>query len=195
MKLAIALFALCSIANSQIIKQTLGTNALTVTTNANLTGPVTSVGNATTVVGPVPVAAIDLSTVAAKGTNSDITSMSTLASVSAALTTTSSVTVTGAGGLGVTYGISAATGSFTGTGANYSLTTSSGISDQPAFEDVTVDGEFRDNQRECQHRDDSRDDKREAPRLYGRFRRHGPCQRRRDCRGRLGEHRHEHPNP
>jgi hypothetical protein len=34
-----------------------------VTTNANLTGPITSVGNATTIVGPVPPAAVDLSTV------------------------------------------------------------------------------------------------------------------------------------
>lgn len=38
-------------------------NADTVTTNANLTGPITSVGNATTIVGPVPSTAIDLSTV------------------------------------------------------------------------------------------------------------------------------------
>ena len=38
-------------------------NAATVTTNANLTGPVTSVGNATTIVGPIPAAAVDLSTV------------------------------------------------------------------------------------------------------------------------------------
>lgn len=38
-------------------------NAATVTTNANLTGPVTSVGNATTIAGPVPVSKIDLSTV------------------------------------------------------------------------------------------------------------------------------------
>ncbi len=36
---------------------------VTATTNANLTGPVTSVGNATTIVGPVPTAAVDLSTV------------------------------------------------------------------------------------------------------------------------------------
>lgn len=38
-------------------------NAATVTTNANLTGPITSVGNATTIAGPVPTATVDLSTV------------------------------------------------------------------------------------------------------------------------------------
>ena len=38
-------------------------NAATVTTNANLTGPVTSVGNATSIPGPVPPAAVNLSTV------------------------------------------------------------------------------------------------------------------------------------
>ncbi len=37
--------------------------AATVTTNANLTGPVTSVGNATAIVGPVPQSAVNLSTV------------------------------------------------------------------------------------------------------------------------------------
>jgi hypothetical protein len=42
---------------------TLTGNADTVTTNANLTGPIVSVGNATTIVGPVPIATIDLSTV------------------------------------------------------------------------------------------------------------------------------------
>lgn len=36
--------------------------ATTVTTNANLTGPITSVGNATTIAGPVSVSKIDLST-------------------------------------------------------------------------------------------------------------------------------------
>jgi hypothetical protein len=40
-----------------------GAAAATVVTNANLTGPITSVGNATTIVGPVPVATVDLSTV------------------------------------------------------------------------------------------------------------------------------------
>lgn len=40
----------------------------------------------------------------------------------------SSLTVTGGGGVGVTYGLSAATGAFTATGANYSVTTSSGVS-------------------------------------------------------------------
>jgi len=38
-------------------------NAATVVTNANLTGPITSVGNATTIVGPVPTYAVNLSTV------------------------------------------------------------------------------------------------------------------------------------
>lgn len=38
-------------------------NAATVTTNANLTGPITSVGNATTIAGPVPPSTVDLSTV------------------------------------------------------------------------------------------------------------------------------------
>lgn len=38
-------------------------NAATVTTNANLTGPVTSAGNATSIPGPVPQSAINLSTV------------------------------------------------------------------------------------------------------------------------------------
>lgn len=40
-----------------------GSVVATVVTNANLTGPVTSIGNATTIAGPIPVAKIDLSTV------------------------------------------------------------------------------------------------------------------------------------
>ena len=40
-----------------------GLTAGNVTTNANLTGAVTSVGNATTIVGPVPTSGVDLSTV------------------------------------------------------------------------------------------------------------------------------------
>jgi len=42
---------------------TTATTATNVTTNANLTGPITSVGNATAIVGPIPVSTIDLSTV------------------------------------------------------------------------------------------------------------------------------------
>ncbi len=40
-----------------------GITGVTAATNANLTGPITSVGNATTIVGPVPTAAVTLSTV------------------------------------------------------------------------------------------------------------------------------------
>jgi len=120
-----------------------GANVTNVTaaTNANLTGPVTSVGNATTIAGPVPPAAVDLSTVttalagkqasgsyAASGANGDITSVSALASASAALTVTSSVTVTGAGGVGVTYGVSAATGVFTGLVSASSFTSTGAAS-------------------------------------------------------------------
>lgn len=42
-----------------------GITGVTAAINANLTGPVTSIGNATTIVGPVPAAAVDLSTVTA----------------------------------------------------------------------------------------------------------------------------------
>lgn len=59
---------------------------VTAATNANLTGPVTSVGNATSIPGPVPVSAIDLSTVAAKITPSlEFISSPTVTFVSGAL--------------------------------------------------------------------------------------------------------------
>lgn len=89
--------------------------ASNVTTNANLTGPITSVGNATTIVGPVPTAAVNLSTVAGNGANTNITSMSGLTTISSAYTATSSMTNTSAGGILVTYGVSAASGTFTNT--------------------------------------------------------------------------------
>lgn len=53
MRQLLALLILCNSAGAQVVKQTPGTNALTVTTNANLTGEVTSVGNAATVAGPL----------------------------------------------------------------------------------------------------------------------------------------------
>lgn len=112
MKLLIALLALCSPLNAQVIKQTPNPNAATVTTNANLTGPVTSVGNATTIAGPVPTGTVDLSTVTtaiALKVDKAGDTMTGQLTVSGA-----SVTVTGAGGLGVTYGITAGTITVTG---------------------------------------------------------------------------------
>lgn len=76
------------------------------TTNANLTGPVTSVGNATTIVGPVPTGAVDLSTV---------TTALALKAPLASPTFSGTVTAAGAGGVSVTYGVTA--GTFTGNGA------------------------------------------------------------------------------
>ncbi len=49
MKYALLALLVCGVASSQVVRQTPSTTA---TTNANLTGPVTSVGNATTLVGP-----------------------------------------------------------------------------------------------------------------------------------------------
>ena len=65
-----------------------GASAATVVTNANLTGPITSAGNATTIVGPVPVATIDLSTV---------TSAIVLRVLKSGDTMTGPLTLTGAG--------------------------------------------------------------------------------------------------
>lgn len=95
-----------------------------VATNANLTGPVTSVGNATTIAGPVPVSTIDLSTVTTKfstkastGVNSDITT----------LTAVSSFTVNGFNTLGAWY---TWTASATATGA---MTVTAGTINSASF--------------------------------------------------------------
>lgn len=112
-------------------------NAASVTTNANLTGPVTSVGNATTIAGPVPTATVNLGTVTTAlagkvdDTGDTMTGQLTLQN--------STLTVTGTNGVKVTYaiyaasanftsGITASSGTFTTSGATqYSITASSGI--------------------------------------------------------------------
>lgn len=118
-----------------------------VTTNANLTGPVTSVGNATTIAGPVPQAAVNLSTVttwlqtllssgavptnfvnlstvttalttkASSGTNTDLTSLGAVTSIGSAVTTT---TFLGAVNTNLSYQIQGVNAiSQSGTGTSY----------------------------------------------------------------------------
>lgn len=68
-----------------------GSVVATVVTNANLTGPVTSVGNATTIVGPVPQAAVNLSTVTTQFNSVAVATTAIVASFSALASTGTSI--------------------------------------------------------------------------------------------------------
>ncbi len=99
-----------------------------VTTNANLTGPVTSAGNVTTIAGPVPVAGVNLSTVAPFSGSTVYLSVDGSNFMTGQLTTKSSATVKGAGGIAVTFGVSAATGVYTGLVSASSFTSTNAAS-------------------------------------------------------------------
>lgn len=107
---------------------------VTATNNANLNGPVTSVGNATTIAGPVPQGAVNLSTVtaalagkAASGANADIASLAgngSGLSISTGTTFVSSATVLSS----MTVAYTATASSFSGSGYtlfNFAVNTSS----------------------------------------------------------------------